>query len=150
MFHLCYRGRVVVWRGGRRGGRYMYLGRGAREKEEQEVSGGVGEEEEEGSRVERWERRSLWVLYGWESKWVGARKRRIVGRGIGEKIVLRKIMKLLLQKGIFDITVGISHIKKTSLMPIFSLHKIETVHIMGGGTGPADLVTAEPMLLYGA
>ena len=44
--------------------------------------------EEEGSRVERWERRR--VLHGWERKRVGARKRRIVGEeGMGEKIVLR-------------------------------------------------------------
>ena len=74
------------------------MGRGVREEEEQEGSGrvgeeeeqegggGVGEEEEEGSRVERWKRRR--VLYGWESKRVGARKR-IVGKGMGEKIVLR-------------------------------------------------------------
>jgi len=37
--------------------------------------------------VERWERRR--VLYGGERKRVGARKRRIVGEGMGEKIVLR-------------------------------------------------------------
>ena len=66
------------------------MGRGVREKEEQEVSGGVGEEEV----VEGWERRSRKVI-GWESKWVGARKRRIVSKGMGEKIVLWKIMKLL-------------------------------------------------------
>ena len=76
------------------------MGRGARDEEEQEGSGGVGEEEEqvgsggvgeeegeEGSRLERWERRK--VLEGWESKPVGARKRRIVGKGMREKIVLR-------------------------------------------------------------
>ena len=63
------------------------MGRGVREKEEQEGSGGMGEEEEEGSMVERWERRR--VLDKWENKWVGARKRRIVGKGMGEKIVLR-------------------------------------------------------------
>ena len=44
--------------------------------------------EEDGSRVERWERRR--VLEGWESKRVGTRKRRIVGKGMGEqKIMLR-------------------------------------------------------------
>ena len=64
-----------------------------REEEEQEGSGGAGEEEGEGSTVERWERRR--VLDGWENKWVGARKRRIVSKGMGEKIVLWKIMKLL-------------------------------------------------------
>ena len=48
-----------------------------REEEEQENSGGMGEEEE-GSTVERWERRR--VLDKWENKWVGARKRRIVGK----------------------------------------------------------------------
>ena len=47
----------------------------------------MGEEEEEGSTVERWERRR--VLDKWENKWVGGRKRRIVGKGMGEKIVLR-------------------------------------------------------------
>ena len=42
----------------------------------------------EGSKLERWERRK--VLEGWESRWVGARKRRIVGKGMTEKkIVLR-------------------------------------------------------------
>ena len=40
------------------------------------------EEEEEGCRMERWERRRL--VEGWESKWVGARRRRIVGKGMGE------------------------------------------------------------------
>ena len=44
--------------------------------------------------VEGWKRRSRKVV-GWESKWVGARKRRIVSKGMGEKIVLWKIMKLL-------------------------------------------------------
>jgi len=47
---LLLQGRVVVWRGGRRGGRL--LGRGVREEEEQAGSGGMGEEEEEGSKVE--------------------------------------------------------------------------------------------------
>ena len=42
----------------------------------------------EGSKLERWERRK--VLEGWESRRVGARKRRIVGKGMTEKkIVLR-------------------------------------------------------------
>jgi len=44
---------------------------------------GEEEEEEEGSSVERWD----WM--GWESKWVRARKRRIVYKGMGEKIVLK-------------------------------------------------------------
>ena len=53
-----------------------------------------GWERREGSRVERWERRR--VLDKWENKQVGARKRRIVGKGMREKkIVLREIMKLL-------------------------------------------------------
>ena len=62
---------------------------GVGEEEEHVGSGGAGEEEgEEGSRLERWERRK--VLEGWESKRVGARKRRIVGKGMREKkIVLR-------------------------------------------------------------
>ena len=38
--------------------------------------------------VERWERRR--VLDKWENKGVGVRKRRIVGKGMGKKIVLRK------------------------------------------------------------
>ena len=37
--------------------------------------------------MERWERRK--VLEGCESKRVGAMKRRIVGKGMREKIVLR-------------------------------------------------------------
>ena len=60
-----------------------------REEEEQEGGEGMGEEEEEeeeGSRVERWERRR--VLDGWESKQVAARKRRIVGKGMGEKKIV--------------------------------------------------------------
>ena len=58
------------------------------EEEEEGSTVEMGEEEEEGSTVERWERRR--VLDKWENKQVGARKRRIVGKGMGEKkIVLR-------------------------------------------------------------